>query len=67
MVAQVAIIKNRNRMEKQKTKSGVFWCDYCDAYKVGDGQKCKVCKKRFKTNRHRKSENQPALTIDYDN
>lgn len=33
-----------NRQKRQTPKTGVFWCDCCDAELVGNGAKCPRCK-----------------------
>lgn len=35
--------RKTNRHNKKKAKSGVFWCNCCDANKVGASEKCSVC------------------------
>ena len=33
-----------NREKRQSPKGGIWWCDTCDAYLVGIGAKCPICK-----------------------
>jgi len=35
-----------NRTVARKARSAKFWCEHCDHYLVGSGQKCPRCKKK---------------------
>lgn len=48
-----------NREKVFVTKKGKFWCDHCDAAKLGDGEKCPNCGKR---NRRRRLKNYHAAS-----
>lgn len=39
------MIRKINRIKAKNIKSGLFWCHYCDAQIVGEGEKCLNCKK----------------------
>ncbi len=43
-----------NRDLKRQPKSGVFYCDTCDANHVGAYQKCSVCRKRSGRKRNKR-------------
>ena len=43
-----------NRRKKTEPMSGKFWCEFCDRYLVGVGEKCNVCGNRLKTKHMKK-------------
>ena len=43
---------NRNR--KQVAKKTLFWCNTCDAYLIGSGNRCPNCNKKDESKRFKK-------------
>lgn len=37
------LLKKKNRIYKQFSKYGMFWCGRCDANLVSDSKKCSSC------------------------
>lgn len=46
-------LQKHNRIQGKTPKSGIFWCNGCDANLVGGGPKCSVCGNRNLKNKRR--------------
>lgn len=46
-----------NRLQKKKSKGGIYWCYGCDRQLVGDVKKCPICGYRNGHGRKNKKDN----------
>jgi hypothetical protein len=52
-------LRKQNRIQKRTPKSGIFWCNGCDANLVENVPKCSVCGSRnIKSTRRNKHKDQ---------